>query len=217
MFLQSTRTRLTLARRSPRRAGLTLMELVVALTVAGAAVTAGYAALAGLVDRGEALERVSAELRDGATTRAVLIDWLGGARLDPVRGGASFRGLDGNRDGVADDALTFLTGAATPLGVSRTLVTLRIARDSAGQSLRLVADLQDWDGTERRTVDLASGVAGLDMRFRSGLVTEAAWSPSWISTSVLPAGVELRLEVAAADALPRLLRLPILVPIEASR
>lgn len=196
------------------RAGLTLLELVVALGIAGVAVSAGYSALAGLVDQREALQRSSAEVLQAAGARQDIIDWLDASRLDPLRIGSSFRGLNGMHDGSADDQLTFLTGASTPLDVSRTLVTLRIARDSGGRSLGLVAELRDWDGTAGRTVVLSPEAAGLDVRFRSTRLTAGSWSASWLTGTVLPMGVEIRLEPSVGEELPPLLGLPILVALE---
>jgi hypothetical protein len=137
--------------------------------------------------------------------------------------GASFRGVDGESDGVdgesagANDALTFLTAAPTPLGVARTLVTLRIARDSTGRAEGVVAELRDWDGTAIQTVILSGQVVALDLRYHSTLIASPTLATSWISASVLPAAVELRLGARTGVELTPLLRLRILVPIEATR
>ena len=189
------------------------MELIVALSVTGMAVSAGYAALALVSDRQAELERASSEVQESASVRATLIDWLDGARIDPVRVGASFRGLDSRKDGLPDDALTFLTGAATPLDVARTSVTLRIARDSAGLALGLAATLRDWDGNATRQIMLVPGARSLDIRFLSGIASEPGWLPSWITASLLPAAVELQLGAEIGDPLAPMLRAPILVPI----
>lgn len=196
-----------------RRTGLTLLELVVAMSIGGLAVSAGYAALAGLVDRRDALRQASIEVTAAAASRQTIIDWLGAARLDPLRVGASFRGTNGVRGEWSDDELTFLTGATTPLNVSRTLVTLRIARDS-GTAVGLVADLRDWDGVRQKTIVLSANATGMDVSFKSALIANGLWSQSWITATVLPLGVEIRLEPSTADALPSLLRFPILVPLQ---
>lgn len=189
------------------------MELIVALTITGMAVSAGYAALAQVTDRQGDLERASNEVHESASVRSTLVDWLDGARIDPVRQGPSFRGLDSRRDGLPDDALTFLTGAPTPLDVARTSITLRIARDSAGAAQGLTALLRDWDGIATRQLMLVPGATSLDIRFLSGIIGEPGWLPSWITATLLPAAVEIQLGAAIGDSLAPMLRVPILVPI----
>jgi hypothetical protein len=43
------------------------------------------------------------------------------------------------------------------------------------------------------------------------------WLPSWISSTVMPAGVELTLVPQPGDTLPALLAKPIVLPLGASR
>jgi prepilin-type N-terminal cleavage/methylation domain-containing protein len=194
------------------RPGLTLMELVVALAVTGMAVSVGYAAIGGMVDRREALLQEARVLSEASVTRSAIIEWLDAARLDLVRVGPSFRGLDLARDGAPDDVLTFLTGAPTPLGTARTSITLRIGRDSAGKALGLMAEFRDWDGRGAHTINLSADIETLELRFLSGIPGDNDWLTSWISASVLPAAVELRLGQGAGDSLPPLLKAPIIVP-----
>lgn len=189
------------------------MELVVALAITGMAVSAGYAAIGGLVDRRAALLQETELVDRTSLTRSMLIEWLDGSRLDPVRPGPSFRGLDRTRDGAPDDFVTFLTGADTPLGVARTSVTLAIGRDSGGAATGLIADLSDWDGRGRQQIVLDQGVESLELRYLSGIPEERVWLTSWISATLLPAAVELRLGRLAGDSLPPLLAAPILVPV----
>lgn len=198
-----------------RRAGFTLLELVVALAVSGMAMGAGYAALAGAIDRRDALLEETRALERRMVARTMLEEWIDGARLDPLRMTPSFRGLDLERAGVPDDAFTFLTGARTPLGVARTAVTLRIERDSSGSSRGLVAELLDWDGGRSQRVMLVPGAEALEVRYLSGLSGEEPWLGSWISASMLPAAVELTLGRAPGDTVASLLDLPILVPVRA--
>ena len=52
---------------------------------------------------------------------------------------------------------------------------------------------------------------GLRARYLSALSAQPVWLASWISSSILPRAVELRVEAPAADSVPPLLRVPVLV------
>ncbi len=200
------------------RHGFTLLELVIALTISGVAISAGYGAFAFLIDRRGDTERATRETMRSWGTRETLTEWLAGARLDPQGGVASeFKGLHGTRANLADDELTFLTTASTPLGDGESLVHLYIARDAGGASRGLAADLELWRGTRRTTVLLDSTIAALEIAYRSSVFTAPAWSSSWVSSTVLPSGVRLSMIAAKSDSLSPLLRLPIVVALEGGR
>ena len=77
--------------------GFTLMEVLIGLTVAALALTAGFATLGFITDTDEPVDVASALTLRGATTRNLLTEWLGEARYQVGRRGTSFQGLD---DGV---------------------------------------------------------------------------------------------------------------------
>jgi prepilin-type N-terminal cleavage/methylation domain-containing protein len=199
------------------RRGFTLLELVVALTIAGIAVSAGYAVLAILADRRDRITGETESLARASAVRGSLLEWLGSARVDPMRLTASFQGIDRERDGVPDDELTFLTAAATPLGAARTLVRIAVARDSADQPSGLFAEFRDWDGTRAQRLLLDSTVAAMDLRFNTRLIAGDHAPSSWSSGSLLPASVELRLTARDGRVLPPLLTLPLFAAIEGGR
>ena len=191
---------------------MTLLELIVGLTVTGLALTAGFGALGTVGDRRARLEASMNAVARAATLRADIAAWLGDARLVADEGGPNFRGLDGSRNRIPDDDLTFLTTAPTPLGTGETIVRLYVDRDSTTAERGLTAVFGEWRGLGLARLELDTSVAGLDVRYLSGVLGRRAWLPSWISSTLLPAGVELRLIPGPADTLAPLLRLPILVP-----
>jgi len=191
---------------------MTLLELIVGLTVTALALTAGFGALGMVGDRRARLEASMNAVARAATVRADIAAWLGDARLVADEGGPNFRGLDGTRGRMPDDDLTFLTTAPTPLGTGETIVRLYVDRDSATAERGLTAVFAEWRGLSLTRVVLDTSVLGLDIRYLSGVLGRRAWLPSWISSTLLPAGVELRLIAATPDSLPPLLHLPILVP-----
>lgn len=201
-----------------RSAGLTLIELVVALSIASAVLAAGYAVLATAIDRREAaLEALEADLRAGSA-RASLRAWLDGARAAPGRSAPLFSGVDGIHENLPDDQLSFLTATPTALDTGSTLVRLFIDRNPATSEGGLVAEMSAWLGTRRARVELVPGAIGLDVRYRSGLVGGGEWLPSWISSSVLPAGLELQIiGPVGAQGLHPLLAYPVRVSLHGGR
>ncbi len=193
---------------------MTLLELVVGLTIAGLAVSTGYAALAGIADHGERATRLLDAATTAAGRRRTLLAWLRGARLDVERPGSAFRGMDGVRDDLPDDELTFLTTTPTDVSDAATVVRLFIDRDSLTPERGLTAQLARWPRPEVVRIELDSTVAGLECRYLTRMLGSSEWLPSWISESVLPLGVELRLLPAPGDTLPRLLALPLVAPLE---
>mgnify|MGYP002783976025 CR=1 FL=1 len=189
------------------RRGLTLMELVVALAVGGAAIAAGAAALGGLVDRQDTIDAQLARLDGAVQFRRALSAWATATQLDPRAGGVEFRGVDAARSGRADDSLTFRS-VATDLGAERaTEVSLHIARDSGSQ---IVIATRPWGSAEPAAVLLRAPAAALDIQYllREGeLVT---WIDSWTSGTVLPAAIRVRIEGNPADAHP-LLAYPLII------
>jgi len=195
------------------RRGMTLLELVVGLTVTGLVIAAAFAALGVLQDRAaQAVGVMNTATRD-ANERAQIAEWLAGARLTVEEGGPAFKGLDGVRDGVPDDEVSFLTTAPTPLGTGETLVRLYVDRDSATPEQGLTAVFAEWRGTAIRRVELDRSIGGLDIRYLSTITGQHAWLPSWVSFTILPVGVELRFLPQPRDTLASLLSLPLRVPL----
>lgn len=193
------------------RAGLTLIELIVAMAISGLVLSAGYAALSSMTElRRTADEATDAVARSSAARRS-LVAWLGGARLT-VEGRADFRGIDGERDGQPDDALAFLTTAPTPVGMGETLVRIFVDHDPRTPERGLVGALSDRYGTHSQLIEIEPRAAAMELRYLTGIAGDRQWLASWFSTTVLPQAVELALRPASGDSLPPLLRLPIIVP-----
>lgn len=199
------------------RRGLTLLELVVALALTGAAIAAGAGALGTLMDRQEAAAQRAHDDETLAAVRGALMRWIAGARVAPDHPALSFRGVDGVADAGADDALSFLTTAETPLGAGETLVELSIDRDSETPEQGLVARLSDPSSQHTIRMQLVPNAVELDLRYFTRTFASGRWFPGWISTTALPSAVELRLAAAPDDSLAAILRLPMVVPFETGR
>ena len=201
-----------------RRRGLTLVELLVALTVTAVTVGAGGAALGGIVD---ARDRAATRAAGDATARAAsvrrqLMDWIEGAHIGDEEAPA-FRVTDHARAGRADDELSFLTSALTPIGRGEVVVRLFIDRDARTPETGLVAELSARRTARVERVVLDPTVDALDVRCFSESRGQAEWLTSWLSATLLPRGVELRLGAPATARLAPLLRVPMTVAIEGGR
>ncbi len=197
------------------RRGVTLLELVVALAIGGVALAAGYGAFGALVDRRtQVVAAANAAARESAVRNSVA-EWLRGAHLTGDFDGPRFQGLDGVTQDMPDDELTFLTTARAPLDAPETIVRLYVDRNPRTAEQGLVAALMEWRGSKARVVELDSAVGGLDVAYVTQVLVVRGRLPSWISSTMLPAAVELRFLPRARDSLPRLLQLPLLVPLGA--
>ena len=190
---------------------MTLLEVIVALTVAGAALAAGAAVLGFLSD--QQMRSGAQAITSASGVRTTIRNWTSDARLY-TEGDAEFRGA---RRGVPstslmepsndqeNDELTFVTVSPTQVSPSGTQVHIHVLRsaDSSG-SLGLVADLTPFrrPGVPIR-VSLMPKAKGFRARYLGSAFGHGVWQPSWVSTSVLPAAVELRvLFDSAAHAEP---------------
>jgi hypothetical protein len=103
------------------------------------------------------------------------------------------------------------------LGPGETLVRLYVDRDAATPEQGLTAVFAEWRGSAIRRVELDRSIAGLDARYLSHLMGKSVWLPSWVSSTVLPAGVELRFLPPPGDTLAPLLQLPLVVPLRSGQ
>ncbi|HET7188581.1 MAG TPA: prepilin-type N-terminal cleavage/methylation domain-containing protein [Gemmatimonadaceae bacterium] len=203
------------------RRGMTVLELLVALTVTGLAASIGAATLALLADRRAPLLETASASENAAAARRTVIDWIEGAHAapSPFSGNAPavFQLLDRTVQGQARDELLFTTSAPTPLGKGDALVRLYVDATERTTQHGLVAELSEYPGGPGMRMQLDSTVTELDVRCLTDLVGTRRWVPSFLSSQVAPRGVELRLRSARADRLHPLLRLPIRVVVEAGR
>lgn len=199
------------------RGGMTLIELVVALTITAMVTAAAYASFTTVIDQRERSGAILGNALHEAALRRQILDWLAGAHLLGVEGGPLFRALDGVHQGAADDELSFLTTARTQLAESETIVRLFIDRDSRTPETGLCAELRDPRSGRTQRLQIAAEVTSLNAQYLYGADAQREWFSSWVSSSVLPLGVELRLTGDPRAPLPLLLQLPIVVSFEVAR
>lgn len=195
------------------REGMTLLELVVALLITGIAVAGGYAAFGALVDQRGHSERATDDVMAATAMRTELREWLAGAHLTSGGTEPTFRGLDGIRDRRPDDALEFETIAPTPLAIGVTRVRLAIDRDADTPEQGLVATFTDPVSGRVTRTELVGGAESFQVRYLGRIAGGRSWLESWISGSLLPVGVEIRVGGAPERPLGDLWALPITLPV----
>lgn len=204
-------------RRCRTRRGMTLIELVVALTITGLVMTSGYAAFSTMAERRTQATRTMNEVQRAAALRSTLAEWLAAAELTIEDDDVMFRGLDGVRDGRPDDEFSFRANAPSGGSIRSSKIRLFIERNDSTPEQGLVASIEGEPARSRRLVELDSRVTSLDVRYLSSVHGTQDWGTSWVSTTVLPLGVEVTLGADVADSLPPLLRLPILVALQGAK
>ena len=205
--------------------GFTLLELLVALVVAGAAVAIGYA---GLVSVSEASARSRASSQPvfaAAAARSALSAWLSSATLMEGTHPQPFRGVHRTDGPTRSDQLTtaISNGGSLRPGPRR----LRVWVDTdpltpqRGPVVEL-APIGDDRLASTDTLEIAPSATGLALRYLVLVDGRERWVDEWVSQSQLPRAVELRLlefaraRLGAVDdvpSLPPLLTIPIVVPI----
>jgi prepilin-type N-terminal cleavage/methylation domain-containing protein len=203
--------------RAPREAGFTLVEVMVALVVAGLVLGAAYGVLGAVAGARARVTAARSAALPGPAARATLDGWLRSAAI--VEGGGPFVGI--HRGGVVpDDALAFTAedGGVLYPGPRR----IRLWVEHGRGLLAEVAPLRPGaDGTD--TLELSPAAAGLRLRFLTRARDRAAWVSAWASAAALPEAVELTIipppEAAAdpdAGGVARVLRLPLSIPLRAN-
>lgn len=193
------------------RAGFTLLELMIGLTVAAIALSIGAVALGTVRDRSTHAEAVVDEVMSGATQRALLVEWLAGARFRAVTG-EQFEGMQNDEGGRLVDQLMFPTSARTPLGTVSTVVGLFIDDDADTPERGLVAEMTGTTfGAEPRRMELVPQAGVMYLRYMTVVNGVSIWTDTWAGRNGLPRLVELTLLPAPGERLPELLRHPIRV------
>lgn len=198
--------------------GMTLLEVTVALAVAGTALAAGASVLGFLTDQ---QNRSGAHrLATANAVRTTIRSWSSAIRV-ATEGDAEFRG-DAHE-------LTFVTSAPTriaPAGADAgTRVRIYLERADSAAIRGLVAEFTPW----RRlgppvVVSLAPDATGFEAKYLASLFGLRSWQASWVSSSVLPAAMELRVTFDSAHttsgdirAAHALLSLPITIALGGRR
>lgn len=210
--------RVVLARMGAR-AGFTLVEVMVAMAIAGMVITGAYGVLRMAADSRSRVERERAEALPGPAARAALDGWLRGAAN--VEGGGVFVGRDLRSGPVELDALAFSVEDGGALYPGPRRIRLWVETDATAPRRGLVAEVAPLrPGEPAETLSVAPAAVGLAARYRTLVQGRHVWLTAWAADTLLPDAVELRLAAPAGraahgdyGAMPGILRLPIVAPV----
>lgn len=194
------------------RDGTAVLELIFALAVVALVASIGTTTLT-VIGSDRLARREAATLERDATIRRSLIDWLESAHASL---GGAFQVVDAKHFGRDADVLIFTTTALTPLATAETTVRLYVESERRTEK-GLVAELTSWPNGPAARIQIDSTVVGLDVRCLTNLLGGRRWVASWLSSDVVPRGVELRLRRAPNAARSAWLGMPIVVALEGGR
>ncbi len=206
-----------------RSSGFTLLEVVVALVVAGVAVAIGYAGLA-TVSEASARSRASSQpVIAAAAARSALSAWLSSATL--MEGTHPFRGVHRTDGPTRSDDLTTAISNGGSLRPGPRRLRVWVDTDPLTPERGLVVELApigDNGLASTDTLEIAPSATGLALRYLILVDGKQRWVDEWVSQSQLPRAVEFRVfeferaRLGAVDDVPSLsplLAIPIVVPI----
>ncbi len=190
------------------RRGFALLEMVVALAVAGVVVLLVHQGVRVLFE----VEARAAEARDeaarAAAVRRQVVSWLNAAVVEGSLDSWDFEGTPGaSDDGMPDAALSFVTLAPGPFEPGRAHLTLRIERDVETGASALVGTRDTLRPAAGAEV-LVAGATGLAVRYLHTVDGDRTWTELWQSSARLPEAIELTI---VGDSIPSLLRHPVFV------
>lgn len=205
--------------RSHRLSGVTLIEMLVALTVAGVIAVAVHATVSMASDALARVDDGGARSLSAATARRSLQRWLRAAAR--FEGGGPFIGRDAARGAVPNDEVVFAVVDGGPLHPGPHRIRMWIDADPSTARRGLLAALEPIRGgaaVPTEPVEVARAAVGLSVRYRTTDAGTVRWLRDWRSADALPEAVELRVIGPPATgertrSLPRLLSLPLIVPL----
>ena len=194
-------------RAASRRAGMTLIELVVGLVVTGLVTAAGYGAFASIIDHRETVRRATVEVERAAALRETLVGWFAGGRVMVQRGGAPRFARGGAGEAVPDEVILSTT-APGPAGTPTVILRLFVDDDPDTPAEGLTVQYQPSVQDSLRTRELEPRVRGMRVEYLDRRTRR--WIPASEVATIQPMAVRLELTGGAgADTLPALLRLPL--------
>lgn len=189
------------------RAGMTLVELLVAIVVAGLVLSAAYGAYGAVTDVNQRTQRDYRALQQQVLVRQSLAEWLAAAEWDSVA--PAWTVIEGRYDDQSDDRVGMLVTRAEPFVAARSAIVLRIDRDPLTPEAGLVAEITPVQHGERRRIELVRYATDLDV----AQLVEWDGRMQWVSMDTSPFAPHpraIRLRIGGLNV-PSLLQIPVIV------
>lgn len=218
----------------PPRAGMTLLELVIALALLAILVTAGGAAFAQIIDRQETMRTASTGMERAAALRETIRQWVlqgeievqrgGGPRgatstVRAGRGGTSVSVFRGAQQAAVAQGVTaavstgnefsVTTNAPNPLMAPNVRIRLFVDADDNTPEQGLTIEYQATARTPLMRRELDPTVGDLVIEFFDRRM--GRWIPSTEAATGLLVAVRVSMIPAEGASMPRLLELPVTI------
>lgn len=217
------------------RAGVTLMELIVALTVTGLMAAIGTATFGSIIDNRRIIREATSETERAAALRETLRSWLLPASIQVQIGGVPRGSRQSNQRSVASNAtartpngaetvtpaavtgdeLIFTTTAPNPANApnARMRVFIDADEETPEQGLTLEYQVNQQSPLQRKQLD--STVTGILIEYLDRRTRR--WVSATDATALLPMALRLTLTDADGTIAPTLMSLPIVTTIVQSQ
>jgi hypothetical protein len=196
----------------PRRAGATLVEVAVALAVAGLVALTAHTGVAVLTRYVHQAEQHSRQAAQEAAVMGQLRDWFGSSAAVMTATRSRWEGVDRmTAAGYADDVIRFATLLTTPTSVLPVSVQIGIRRngEAAGLTATFIPlalgfpeghSATDAGNHAAAEVLLVPGATELDAMYLLVLGGSRTWVPEWNSATRHPHAIQLRIGTERGSA-----------------
>ena len=187
------------------RSGTTLIEVSVAIALAGLALSVGYAVLGVVRDLTQRTEQQYEALQKQLAVRDAIRQWLADARPDSL--GLRWRVEDAENGGYPDDRIRFTVSKAAPFMAAPGMMEIAIDHDAETAERGLVGHFTANVTGDVHTIELVRSAEALDIMELLQINDKKEWMSGATPTGATQNGIEL---VIHGTDLPTLMRIPIL-------
>ena len=220
--------------RGRRRSGVTLMELIVALTITGLMAAAGTATFGSIIDSKRLLRDSTADAEHSAALRETLNSWMmsatfqiqqggvpGGARGVAPRAGGNLTATTRTPNGAeavtaaaaSGDEATFTTQAPNPANAPNARMRLFVDSDDATPEHGLTLEYQASTQAPLRRQQLDSTVLAMRVEYLDSRTSR--WFAASQAATIRPSAVRISLMPAEGATISALLQLPLIYLVNA--
>lgn len=202
------------------------MELIVALVLLGIVSVIGAAVFESLIDHRRIVSDATVSTERAAALREMVRGWLAAGTVQIQRGGgpqlgrnaastasataSTAQGVTTAAQGIGDD-ITFTTSAASPAMQQNVRIRLYIDADPGTPEKGLSIEFQPNTATPLQRRMLDSSIDSMTVEYLDRRTNQ--WFGASQAATITPRAVRLTLLGADGKQLPRLLQVPIVLPI----
>ena len=205
------------------RAGMTLMELMVGLTLTAMMAATGMAAFGSIIDHRRTITRSTVEVERASALRDQLRLWIGSGTVLIQTGGVP---NIGGRNSVAivggsvtaaaatGDELTVNTSAANPANSPNARLRLFVDGDDATPEHGLALEYQASNQSPLQRMQLEASIGTMTVEFLDQRTSR--WRPASEAATIQAIAVRLTLGAPRDSTIAPLLTLPLVFPMNAN-